>query len=240
MNHPNLPPSQRRQPRSAWGPQNSAWGQPSNQWQQEPQQEPLPTAPRGRPSDEQPGQQPLGQHNQPSISIDQFRSKRNRTGPIALALAAILIFAGILYFGLRPDALGGQPTPTPTPSRTAPRTPPSVATAGEFANSIAFQSSDLSGRFTINDSRWQSNTLIVELTIEVNSGTLSYDFLAMDMTSGDVTVPDASAPGDLRSSTLGSGGHVTGTIRFTKQRGDTQILLGTTGTSALAMLAVKG
>lgn len=242
MSYPNQPPTQGpSQPPSAWGQGNSAWGQPANQWQQTQQPQPTPAAPRGRPTAEQPGQQPLGQQTHPTVSIDQFRPKPNRTGPIVLALAAVLIFAGILYFGLRPGAPGdGVTTPTPTPSRTAPRTPPSVATAGEFANSIAFQSGEVTGRFTINESDWRSSTLVIDLTVEVETGTLNFDFLAMDMASGEVTVPDATNTSDLRNTTLSSGSTVTGTIRFTKPRGDTQILLSTPGSSALAMLAVKG
>lgn len=242
MTYPNQPPPSNPQgPRPAWGQGNSAWGQPpSNQWPPAQQPAPgIPATPRGRPSVQQPGSQPLGQHNQPSVSLDQFRPKRNRSGPIALAVAGALVFSGILYFGLRPDAPGAGTAASPTPSRTMPSGTPSVPTAGEFASAVEFQADGVSGRFTINESRWEGSTLVVDVTVQVDDGILPFDFMAMDMVSGEITLPNARGAGDIGGITLNGGSSATGTARFNKPRGDTQILL-TTGTRSLAMLGVKG
>lgn len=156
-----------------------------------------------------------------------------------MVLVAIAVVAAILFLGSRPDGDGAPASPSPTP--TASRTIPSRPTGGEFANSIAFESDRVAGTFGINDSYWEDSTLVVDVTISVDWGSLSYSFLAMDMDSGDVTPSDPpSYPSDLPGGPLNAGEQASGTVRFTKSPGDTQVLLGDTGFSNLTMLAVKG
>lgn len=153
-------------------------------------------------------------------------------------MVAVATFAAILFFGARPDVLGSS-SPSPTP--TAPRTTASLPTGGDFANSIRFESSRVAGTFTINESFWEDSTLVADVTVAVERGYLDYQFLGMDMASGDVSAPDPAAhPSDLLGGTVYEGDQVSGTVRFTKSRGDTQILLGEVGGRNLTMLAVKG
>lgn len=229
------PPDQHR---NQWASPNSAWGRPSGAWQPSETPNPVPAAPResGQPAADH---QPPAPGARPTVTIDQFRSKRNRTGPIALVLVAIAVVATILYLGSRPDGDGAPASPSPTP--TASRTIPSLPTGGEFANSIAFESDRVAGTFGINDSYWEGSTLVVDVTISVDWGSLSHNFLAMDMASGDVTPSELpSYPSDLPDGPLNAGEQASGTVRFTKTPGDTQVLLGDTGFSNLTMLAVKG
>ncbi len=128
---------------------------------------------------------------------------------------------------------------TPTPSRTA-RTTPSVATGDEFANSIAFENDRVAGTFSITDSRWESGDLVVNVTVAVDRGSISYVFLAMDMPTGNITLANPPQAGDLQEGTVDTGESVSGILRFTKNRDDTQVLLSDTGGRTITMLAVKG
>ena len=153
----------------------------------------------------------------------------------------LAVVAAILYFGLRPETLGASDGSDSSPTPTSAPTMPSLPTGGAFAGSINFASDRVSGVFAINESNWEGSTLVVDVTIAVEWGSLSYDFLAMDMASGDVIPSNLPAyPSDLSDGTLNAGEQVSGTVRFTKERGDTQVLLGDAGRSNLTMLAVKG
>lgn len=228
---------------TGWGQPNHAWGQVAGSWNQ-PQagQVAPPAAPRISTHPETPGQEPVGPAPTPTITIDQFTPKRNRTGPIILVIVAVVVFAAILYLGTRPDSLsttGASASASPTP--TAPRTTPSLPTGGDFATSIRFQSDRVAGNFSIENSRWEGSTLVVEVTVAVERGQLNYQFLSMDMTSGDVALSDDPTTADeLRGGTIQAGEQVNGSVRFTKERGDTQILLGDVNGRNLTMLAVKG
>lgn len=229
----------------AWGPPNPAWSQPSTAWSQpatvsQPLPGPVPSAQPGVLPSTNPGQPTVpGSAPSGNLTVATFAPRRRRAGPVALTVVAVTVFAALLYFGTRPDVLipGASPSPTPTTSR--PST--SLPTGGNFANSIRFESSRVAGTFTINDSFWTDSTLVAEVTVAVERGYLDYQFLAMDMASGDVTSPDLpSSPSDLLGGTIYQGEQVSGTVRFTKNRGDTQILLGEVGGRNLTMLAVKG
>lgn len=174
------------------------------------------------------------------MTLAQFVPKRNRSGPIALVFVATAVLGAMIFFGTRPGVL--NPSATASSAKpTAPRTTPVLPTGGDFATSIRFESDRVAGVFDINDSFWESSTLVVDVTVSVERGSLDYQFLAMDMASGDVTMPDVpSEPSDLRGGIITAGGEDTGTIRFTKNHGDTQILLGEAGGRNLTMLAVKG
>jgi len=175
------------------------------------------------------------------VTIEQFQPRRNRTGPLLLVVVALAVVAAILYFGLRPETLGASDGSDSSPTPTSAPTMPSLPTGGAFADSINFASDRVSGVFAINESNWEGSTLVVDVTIAVEWGSLSYDFLAMDMASGDVIPSNLPAyPSDLSDGTLNAGEQVSGTVRFTKERGDTQVLLGDAGRSNLTMLAVKG
>lgn len=221
-----------------WTQPNSAWGRPSGAWQAPEDANPVPAAPR-EPEPSPPDAQPTGAAPRPTVTIDQFRPRRNRTGPIALIVVAIAVLATIVYLGTRPDAGDASADPTPTPSAVRPI--PSLPTGGEFANSIAFESDRVAGTFGINDSYWEDSTLVVDVTIAVDWGSLSYNFLAMDIASGEVTPAELpSEPSDLPGGPVNAGERTSGTVRFTKTPGDTQVLLGDTGFTNLTMLAVKG
>lgn len=232
------PPNDRGQ----WGRANSAWNRPADAWRAPEAPAAVPAAPREELRAPPTGIQRLGDgRHQPSVTIEQFQPRRNRTGPLLLVVVALAVLAAILYFGLRPETVGGSEGSGPSPTPTAARTMPSLPTGGAFADSINFASDRVSGVFAINESNWEGSTLVVDVTIAVEWGSLSYDFLAMDMASGDVIPSNLPAyPSDLSDGTLDAGEQVSGTVRFTKERGDTQVLLGDAGRSNLTMLAVKG
>ena len=118
---------------------------------------------------------------------------------------------------------------------------PSLPAGGAVAESVNLAAHRGAGGCAVNESNWEGSTLVVDVTIAVEWGSLSYDFLAMDMASGDVIPSNLPAyPSDLSDGTLNAGEQVSGTVRFTKERGDTQVLLGDAGRSNLTMLAVKG
>ena len=231
------PSSRDHAPGPGWGRTNPAWNQsPSRPKRVAGSPAAAQSLPQGPPSD--PGAAPLSAVQSPAVSLQQFTLKRNRTAPVALVLIAVTLFTAILYFGTRPDA-PGSPTPTTTP--TAPRTIPSLPTGGAFASSIRFESDAVAGTFSVNEAHWDGSTLVVDVTVQVDRGSLSYQFLAMDIASGDITEPlPPSRPGDLPEGTVTTGQQQSGTIRVTKERGDTQILLGEVSGRNLTMLAVKG
>lgn len=153
---------------------------------------------------------------------------------------AVLVFVSLIYFGTRPEGLG-NPSSGASPTPTVSRTPPSLPPEGEYANSIRFESDRVAGNFTINESHWDHSTLVVDITLSVERGSLNYQFLAMDMVSGEVTLADPpSEPYDLPGGTLTAGQTERGRVRITKSPGDTQVLLGDTFGRNLTMLAVKG
>lgn len=225
-------------PASSWGTPNTAWGQSPGPWHQDSAADaPASAAPELPP--DQPATPALAQSSpQPSISLRQFTPKRNRLAPWLLVLVGALVFAGILWFGTRPLAdLTPATSPTPTVSRDKPNLPAN----GEFASSIAFQSERLSGVFTINDHHWDGSKLVLNLTIQVDTGSLNYSFLAMDIQTGNITEMDEpSGPDALRGGTVKAGEQVTGTISVTKNRSDTQIVLSDRDSRNITMLAVKG
>lgn len=228
--------------RGQWGRPDSAWSRPADGWRAPQDNAPVPAAPRQERHAPPIQTRPLGEEQrQPSTTIEQFQSRRNRTGPLLLVIVAMAVLSALLYLGLRPETIGGSADSNQSPSPTAARTMPSLPTGGAFADSIDFASDRVSGRFTINASNWEGSTLVVNVTIAVEWGSLNYDFLAMDMASGDVVSANlATHPSDLPGGTLTAGEQATGTVRFNKERGDTQVLLGDAGHSNLTMLAVKG
>ena len=232
------PPNDRGQ----WGRPNSAWGRPAADWRAPEAPAAVPAAPREELPAPPTRTQRLGdRRHAPSVTIEQFQPRRNRTGPLLLVVVALAVVAAILYFGLRPETLGASDGSDSSPTPTSAPTMPSLPTGGAFADSINFASDRVSGVFAINESNWEGSTLVVDVTIAVEWGSLSYDFLAMDMASGDVIPSNLPAdPSDLSDGTLNAGEQVSGTVRFTKERGDTQVLLGDAGRSNLTMLAVKG
>lgn len=170
--------------------------------------------------------------------MDQYRAPRRR-GPLVIAL--LVVGALLLVLGFVASRTGDEPTagqsPTPTPDYT-PTVP--LPTGGQFANSITFTASAGSGTLTIEDSRWEDQTLVLDVRIQMTSGRLDFSFLAMDMATGDVSLPD-QLPGDLPDQVIVAGEEAAGTIRFTKTRGDTQLILSDMeARNNVTMLAVKG
>lgn len=156
-------------------------------------------------------------------------------------ITLLVVGALLLALGFVASRTADEPetvtTPTPTPAYT-PTVP--LPTGGQFSNSITFTSSAGAGTLTIDDSRWEDQTLILTVRIEMTSGRLDFSFLAMDMATGDVSIPD-QLPGDLPDQVIVAGEQVTGTVRFTKARGDTQVILSDMeARNNVTMLAVKG
>ncbi|GAA2182634.1 hypothetical protein GCM10009785_22770 [Brooklawnia cerclae] len=171
------------------------------------------------------------------MSIDQYRTKRNVAVPILLLAAVLVVVAGVLYFGTRPEPVDSA-SATPTPSRT---TLPTPATPGGAANEIRFETDQVSGTFILNSSQWEGSTLTVDVTVSVDTGSLEFWFVTMDVATGDVY--DVSSPtqsGDIRQETLRAGGSASGTLHVTKPRGDTQLLLSDVNGDNLTMLLISG
>lgn len=213
-----------------WGTPNPAWnriGSLSRDWSLNPTPTPQPV----------PSQTPTVAET-PVASMDQYRAPRRR-GPLLITL--LVVGALLLALGFVASRTADEPetvtTPTPTPAYT-PTVP--LPTGGQFSNSITFTSSAGAGTLTIDDSRWEDQTLILTVRIEMTSGRLDFSFLAMDMATGDVSIPD-QLPGDLPDQVIVAGEQVTGTVRFTKARGDTQVILSDMeARNNVTMLAVKG
>lgn len=239
-----------QQPNQAWGTQpNQAWGaQPNQNWGPPTAAAPGgPSAPRhipGQPDQPTAGQQPLGAPRQPSISIEQFQPpRRNRLLPILLIIVVAAVVAGLLYYGLRPDPIGQSsagPSASPASSSASPKRTVTPPAPGEYASETLFESDRVSGLFKLNGSHWEGDTLVADVTIEVDTGSLNYAFFTMDMATGDVYEPNApSQASDLPGGTIQAGESATGTVRITKPHGDTQLILGDLAGRSLTMLAIK-
>ncbi|NLA30036.1 MAG: hypothetical protein GX875_10390 [Propionibacterium sp.] len=237
------PGSEWAQRSSAWSHGGSAWRQTSSSWNQPNEQSDAhgqdpatpPHANGSAASDELPVETTA---TQPSVSIQQFKTRRSKLAPILLALIAVVAFFGIWWLAVRPGTeAASEATPTPTAVRTMPSLPPS----GEYANSTPFSANGLDGTFTINDSWWEGSTLSVDLTIQVDTGLLKYRLLVMDMASGDIQLMEAApGPDGLSEGTLSAGESVTGVVQVDKTPGDSQIVLSQTNGNNLTMLAVRG
>lgn len=236
------PNSSQQGPTPNWGQPNPAWGRPAPAWGGQPLTNPRqpPAAPRNIPSRSIPGSAPLGAPTQPTVSLDQYRPRRSRGPVILIAILAVAVIAGVLYFGLRPD-----PTPSSAPSSSTsasatPRPTSSPVSPGQNATSVPFESERVSGVFSINHAHWEGSTLVVNVTIQVDSGSLSYKFMTMDVSTGGIyEVLAPSNSGDLRGGTISAGNSATGNVRVQKPYGDTQLLLSDANTSRnLTMLVV--
>lgn len=219
-----------------WGASNQAWsqvGSVSRDWTLQPAQvasstEPVPVATQ---VDAQPA---------PAM-IEEYRVSR-RKAPIVIAVVVVAaVLAGLLWISTR-TARDTETTTSSTPTPSKPTYTPTapLPTGGEFTNSINFTASQGSGIFAIEESRWEGGTLVVRVNLKVSSGSLEYGFLSMDMSSGDVSLPDKTR-GDLTEGTVTAGQEISGTVRFTKARADTQIILSDMDArNNVTMLAVKG
>ena len=238
------------QPNSAWGQPNQAWGgQPNQAWGAPPNAEggwQAPAAPRYQPGEPEPQQDsaPFGRQQQPTVTIEQFKPPRNRLLPILVVVVLVAVVTGLLYFGLRPDPIGQGGTPSPGSSPSASSSPRRTITPpppGEFATETLFESDRVAGLFKLNSSHWEGDTLVADVTIEVDRGSISYAFFTMDMATGDVYEPDLPMQTtDLEGGLVEAGESVTGTVRITKPRGDTQLILSDLAGRNLTMLAIKG
>ncbi len=213
---------------------SEAWDRTACDWnlQASTHHESSPLSPR--PSAQQEDSDPL--QSSDHVTLLDRAQPQSRKGIIAFLIFSIAL--GALVFFTQPAQ---QTTTVSSPSPTSARPLPSPRSAGSYEGSIPFASSDVSGIFTVNSSAWEGNTLIANVTIEVHEGSLAYSFIFIDTDDGDISPSDRPRRrSDLYEGILEEGQRITGTIRCTKKRGDTNIILRDRGRNNLTTIRVAG
>lgn len=164
------------------------------------------------------------------------RYRRSRVWTIIIPLAAIAVALGLLYFGTRPAPVDSKPQQTPSSYR------PASPTRTGLPAEVQFTNGRVSGTFAISSSSWTGNTLSVRVSITLDQGSLNYSFMALDVTTGDISRPiSRNSNGELRAGRLQAGQSISGTVKFVKDRNDTQVALSEGNTNRnLTIIRVPG
>jgi hypothetical protein len=154
--------------------------------------------------------------------------------PIVIGLVIVAIIAGLVWFGTRP----AKPSTGPTPTATTPSPPECPAPSG--AQSIPFVASvyNAKGCWYIMDYSWDATGVTLTCQLTVESGTLKFGWTALDNTSSDQFAPTKAST--LRSGSVAAGDTATGTVRFDKNQGDTEIILTDARGIQITALGIKG
>jgi hypothetical protein len=176
---------------------------------------------------------------QSHLEVQQYR-KSGRILPVAIGIGvAVLIGALItaLIFANRPDTDVSGATPSsnaPTPSPVWYSPAPGV-NGTDFGNDC----SNSTGIWEITKATWDRNGLTLNTRIQVQDGTLSFEFAAFDNANADYYTPDRSST--MSGGRIPAGKTAEGTVRFQKSRGDTNVMLtGPSGICSIATLKVTG
>ena len=138
-------------------------------------------------------------------SIANYRPKRHIGWYIVIG--AVLVVA--IVVGLVLNNLAAPTAPTPTPSATQP-TVSDTRTGG-----LPFDDGGrVSGYWRITRSVWTADSVTLTVEVEVDAGTLHYEFYAYDNVAGATLQPIYSAPDALVPGFLGPGQSITGSLTF--------------------------
>lgn len=184
---------------------------------------------------------PLGERPPERVSIDEFRTPKRRTPLIVGIVTGVVLIAIVVaaFFLMRPG--GGTASPTPTP--TTPPIPSSTRTPTAQGSPWVSKSDNASGWWEITSERWtSSNEVVVEISIEVDSGSLSYDFYAWNNNeTSRATHMSSSAPSpQLRAGRVGTGQKVKGYVSFRIAQGPGTVLMMNDNLDAVSGLPLKG
>lgn len=160
-----------------------------------------------------------------------------------LIVLSVLVVIGIVAL---PSVLpSAPPTPTPTvPAATggpSPSARPSGASASPDGNGIPFESGGATGYWTITQSRWTDQGLVVDMTLRVDTGTLGYSFFCFDNAGASIVDPKyGSIANEMRPGTLRRGEEAVGSVLFPLGRSSTTIILASSSGRQITALLVKG
>lgn len=198
---------------------------------------PAPVGQPGQPMYGQPNQPQVAQPNQPITgthtvpdSIDNYKSKSRVGWYIAIALIVVAAIIGGIILNNIP-APQDQPTtttghyPTPTDTRTG---------------GIAFDNGAVTGYWLITKTTWSGDSVTVALEIQVDTGTLFYDFYAYGLDDRSQLSPLYEGPQALEPGFAGPGQTVTGTVTFRVPRQSLTLVLSGTGVNQLSALTIEG
>lgn len=150
------------------------------------------------------------------------------TAVVVAVVALILVFSTVRETEVEEPASSAPPTPTPTPT--------SLPSSSE--DSIAFTSSEGSGRLTVVSSRWSSDGAVdpasgqylqITLKISASEGRVSYgpEYFQVFDAQGELfrTSSGGVAQRPLEAGRLSAGESVTGVIAFDMPRGTVTLLM---------------
>lgn len=246
----NLP--QRPEPNNAWSAESgSAWTtnpsqeastvrqNPYGDTQSQPEAEPstTPTAPQQTTKPTRTGVGDFVPQSQEGPQIQQY--KRGSLWTIIIPLVVLLAAAGLVWYGTRPPEVPTDPSASPSITPYRQRTP--TATNTGLPNQADFISNRVEGTFYVDSASWNGNELTVEVRVDVRQGTLANcRFSAMDISNG-VVLRSSSVSGDIAKCGLSAGQGASGTVKFNKERGATQIAFSDSASSgSLAIIRVPG
>ncbi|SER87866.1 hypothetical protein SAMN05443377_11563 [Propionibacterium cyclohexanicum] len=174
-----------------------------------------------------------------AITAYQLRPRR---GPILLvALLTVAVVAAIIVVATRRPSIDPSPgavTPTPqvsSPAAPQPATSPPPGTAS-VTNTIPVSTSGFSGTWTIDSTTWDTEGVVVQMTLTADSGSLSYMFFGLDNASTD----QVRATGPMSDGRISAGQTQRGEIRMDKQRGDTTLILANSSQRQITALLIPG
>lgn len=181
------------------------------------------------------GTTPLGQQGYARVDIDSYKPPRPRGPIIGVAIAAVVLVAVVLWGIL---GQGGTPAPQTTPTPTPTAAPASTLPGMPFT--MPGRTSDF-GRWQVVEQEWTNDGLELRIQVWADGGTISYDFAAFE-NNGTRTIdaaPSTRSP-ELRAGVLRSPASADGYVLLPVTRGDTTVILTTSGGRAVSALPVKG
>ena len=172
---------------------------------------------------------PNGIQPPPPDSIANYRPKSHLGWYILIgALLIVAIVVGILLNNLASP----QAKPTPTPSQP-------VATDTRTGGLPFSDGGQVAGYWQITRTAWTSDSVTVTVEIQLDSGTLRYEFYAYDNVAGSTIEPTYDAPDSLVPGFLGPGQSITGTLTFAStQQAMTLVLASDNAYTQLSALTI--
>ena len=154
----------------------------------------------------------------PSNAIGQYAVHRNRTLIVAVAALVLVILVTMTVLSarrLRQDRGEQGAAPSTSAEPTTPGQSSSVVGA------IPVESGSFTGTWQISSSHWDSDGLVVDMTITSTKGRLAFTTFAIDNASTGQT----KGSGEMASGTVEDGRTTQGEVRFDKDRNDTTVVL---------------